>query len=1093
MSYRFSSGWARKPSTVIATVFVSLLPWPGLAQTFLGSIGGAVRDATGAVVPQAKVALAEKSTGVQRTAESNAEGNYHFANLPLGTYTVTVSKAGFKEARSGVITLSTQQAVRFDLALEVGDVTQAVEVSAGAAGVSTETARLGDIRPRQDLLNLPLNSRSTLSYFYLTPYVYSGDSVGGLRYNDLNYTIDGVTSNSAVFGGRVGPMIEVALESVQEMTIMATNNSAEYPKVATLFVTTRSGTNDLHGSAFWDHSNNAFNARNFFAPTKPKGPSRHEFGGSLSGPVYLPKLYDGRNRSFFHFTWERAKFPGLASVNASVPTLKMRAGDFSDLLPRTVVRDYTTGQPFPGNVIPASRISQVARNTQSYKDFIPAPNFGLPELFNANYRYLRPTASRNDRFTIRGDHQLSNSDTLSARVAIRSSPFRAYDGALPAFQRQQTRQTRNAYLSETHLFSPTVVNEARIGFSRDFSRLAGDFRGADVVEALGLQGIKLDNKRGLAGVPSFRWNNFSTIANFPTYFWMTETFELLDNLTWTKGRHVIKAGLLHRYNRVNISHNPSGAGLDGDFGTFIFDGFASGFDYADFLLGVPHNSSRLERVEPAYNRYSETGLFVQDDWRVSSKLTLNLGLRYEYVAPPAEKYDRRFAFDSRTGNLVVPNQDVLQKLVNPLFPKTIPIVTAQNAGFPARSLVSGDRNNFGPRVGFAWRPFGDSRTVVRSGYGVYYSSLAWTLLDSFTGGPFRSDEQFLNDITGGAPLFQFPRPFTAVGTIPTQSVGGVVVNPRTTYTQQWNLTVEREVGASVVARLSYRGFRTNKLLFEGDINKPFPSSDPAQRSFFRYPQFFRTSFAQNGAIQKMHALDVSAERKFTQGLTFQSGWTWAKDLSDYGSAGQETGFIENPYDRRREMADVGGVNRHRFVTSLLWEVPFGTGKRFGAGLPAVARQALGNWAISAATVFQSGQLLTPGFTGSDPSNTRTIGGRPDRIGEWKLPNATIDRWFNPAAFAVPPVGRFGSSARNVIYGPGVANFDFGLFKYFTLREGARLQLRMTATNFFNHPNFGDPNTNISAAAVGTIRSLRGGDDTFGAGARLIRLGLRLDF
>jgi hypothetical protein len=365
-------------------------------------------------------------------------------------------------------------------------------------------------------------------------------------------------------------------------------------------------------------------------------------------------------------------------------------------------------------------------------------------------------------------------------------------------------------------------------------------------------------------------------------------------------------------------------------------------------------------------------------------------------------------------------------------------------------------------------------------------------MDGFMGGPFRSDENFLNTITAGAALFQFPRPFVEVGAIPTQSVDALVMSPRTPYTQQWSVTVERELGASVVARIGYRGFRINQLIFGGDINKPFPSADLAQRNFYRYPNFFRVTALQNGGIQKMHALDVAVERKFTRGLTFQSGWTWAKDLSD-NPGSEEAGFIENAYDRRREMADVDLVNRHRFVGSAIYELPFGTGKRFGAQLPAFVRQTLGNWAFSAILVFHSGQFLTPSFSGADPSNTRTTGGRPDRIGEWKLANPSIDRWFNAAAFAAPPVGRFGNSARGVIVGPGVNNFDFGLFKYFTLREEARLQLRMTATNFFNHPNFGNPVTNISAGTVGTIRSLRGGDGALGAGARVIRLGLRIDF
>lgn len=1083
------AGLVSKGARTLAWLLLAgCLTQPSTGQTYLGAIGGTVLDSSGAAVAGAAVKLTELATGIERSATANAEGNYHFAGLPPGTYVVSVSHPGFKEVRSSPIALTTQQIARFDPLLEVGDVTQRVEVAAVAPTVNAETAQLGDVRPRGDLLTLPVNTRATHAFLYLTSSNYEGRSVGGLRGHNLNYTIDGVSANAAAFGGSASPMLEAALESVQEIKVMASNNSAEYPDVATMYVTTRAGTNDLHGSAVFDSSNNAFNARNFFAASKPKGPTRHEYGASLAGPVVIPNFYDGRDRTFFLFAWEGQHFPGQSSAVANVPTAKMRSGDFSEVLPRSVIRDPTTGLPFPGNLIPQARISGVARGVLD-ENFFPAPNFGAPENFSANYRELRPSKTHNYRYTVRADHQLRPTDALSVRVNLRQSPLPGlYDGALPAFRRNQYRNTRNAYLAETHIFSPALVNEFRFGFARDHSRLEGFHRGAELVEKWGLQGLNLANKRGLSGVPRFNFVNFSRIYESGTYFWVQESFDVLNNLTWVKGRHVAKAGLLLRRNRINISENNT----VNDFGRFDFDGFAAGFDFADFLLGLPHRSNRYERAQPRYNRYLESGFFVQDDWRVTPRLTLNLGLRYEYFTPPVDKYDMRFAFDFASGNLIVPNQRVLQTLVSPVFPKTIPIVTAESVGYPARTLLRGDRNNFGPRLGFAWRPFADGRTVLRGGYGVYYSRLTWSQMDGFTGGPFRSNENFLNAISGGTPLFQFPRPFTAVGSTPTQSVDALVVNPITPQTQQWSLTVERDLGASLVARVSYRGFRINQLLFGGDINKPLPGPDPAQTDFYRYPNFFEVNALQNGGIQKLHALDVAVERKFTRGLTFQSGWTWAKDLSDTPDS-EEAGFIENPYDRRREMADVDLVNRHRFVTSLLYELPFGSGKPFGAHWPGILRQTVGNWGISAIVLLQTGPFLTPLFSGPDPSNTRTTEGRPDRLRDAHLPIPSIDRWFDAGAFAIPPNGRFGNSARNVIVGPGVANFDFGLFKYFVIREPARLQLRMTATNFFNHPNFGNPATDITSANVGRITSLRSGDGSLGAGARVIRLGLRFDF
>jgi hypothetical protein len=1066
------------------------------AQSFLGTIGGTVSDSTGAVIPQAKIELTEVATGIKRNSATNAEGQYSFPDVKPGTYTVSVVATGFKEARSSNIILTAQQNFRFDTTLQVGESTQTVDVTATPPTLNTENAQLGDMRPREELLNLPLNQRSTINFFFLSSFNYQGDgssySLGGLRGSSTNFTIDGVTSNSSIFGGQVGPMTEESLDAVSEMKMLTSNNSAEFPNVGTILISSRSGTNAPHGSAFFLTSNNALNARNFFSPTKPKGPTRHELGASFGGPVYIPKVYNGRNKTFFYFTWEQQRFPGADTGTANVPTLAMRRGDFSSLLPDTVIYDPTTGQPFKNNVIPPERLSQVALKMQDF-GFL-TPNFGSPDSFSANWRGLFPAAEHNNRFVTRADHQISESDTLSARVSLRRLPLpKQFDADLPIFQRTQERQTRNAYVSETHTFGPRLINEARIGYSRDFSHLAGIHNGASLIQQFGIQGINAD--ASLAGVPAVNFVNFANWFEFPTYFWLSETYEALDNVTLIKGSHNIKAGFLARYNRPAISEQPPS-----DFGTYSFDGFATagpggtgGFDYADFLLGIPHETTRYVRSQPRYNRFADWGAYIQDNFQVSPKLTLNLGLRFEYFQPAVDKNDMRFSFDPATGNLVVPNQKVLQTLVSPVFPKNIPIVTADQAGFPSRSLLNSDWHDFGPRIGFAYRPGSTNRTVIRAGYGIFYTGLTSTRLDPFGGGPFHSNEDFLNTITNGATRFQFPNPFPGVGVIGTQSINPADKNLRTPYTQQWNLTVEHELGASIVARATYRGFRMNRIPYVADLNTPPPSADPNNVNSFRYPNFYRVDFIQDGGIQKLNALDLGLERKFSQGLAFQAGWTWAKNLTDVGDDGESSG-IENPYNRAAEMGNIYWMPRHRFVAQSLYELPWGRGKMWGGSWPGAMTQILGNWQISGVALFQTGQFLTPQFSGSDPSNTRTEGGRPDRSGDASLPNPTIARWFNPAAFAIPPNGRFGNSARGVIVGPGLANFDFGLFKYFNVTEKSRLQLRMTATNFFNHPNFGNPNVNISSGNVGVIRSLQGGRrDSLGAGARQIQLGFRYDF
>jgi hypothetical protein len=366
-------------------------------------------------------------------------------------------------------------------------------------------------------------------------------------------------------------------------------------------------------------------------------------------------------------------------------------------------------------------------------------------------------------------------------------------------------------------------------------------------------------------------------------------------------------------------------------------------------------------------------------------------------------------------------------------------------------------------------------------------------MDAFAGGPFHSYEDFLNDITGGVPRFQFPDPFPGVGEIGTQSISPVSKDLRTPITQQWNLTLERELPASIVARVTYRGFKTTQIPYSGNVNEPFPSSDSRAREFFRYPNFSQVNFVQDGGIQRLQALDLAIERKFTRRLTFQSGWTWAKNLTDVGDD-DESGSIENPYDRRREMGNIFWTPRHRFVGQVLYELPFRVQKFSESRFHSAMRPLLENWEVSVVAVCQTGQFLTPTFSGSDPSNTRTEGGRPDQIGNPRLADPTILRWFDTSAFVLPPNGRFGNSARGVIVGPGLANFDFGLYKHFYVKEKGKLQLRVTATNILNHPNFGNPNVDISSLNVGKITTLQGDrHDTLGGGPRAIQLGLRFDF
>ena len=1086
-----------------ALVLTALL----VGQSFLGSITGSVADATGAVVPSARVVATEISTAVPHETATNASGSYQFSDLPPGTYTISVVAAGFKELRSGEIVLTAQQVQRFDARLEIGSGAEKVDVEAVAPTLNAENAEVDGVLARKEFLNLPVNERSTFSFLDLNSFnVQGGDgssySIGGLRGEYTNFTIDGVTSNSGLYGGQSGPQTEESFEAVREVKLMASNNSAEFTNVATVIVSSRSGSNQFHGTAFYEQENNALNARSFFAHTKPWGPIRHQFGASVGGPIVIPRLYDGHNKSFFHFTWEQQNYPGSYSSTANVPTTAMRQGDFSSLLSQgIVITDPATGSPFPGNKIPANRLSQVAVKAQDLL-FLPA-NVGPSDNYSNNWVGLFPSSSHNNRYVTRLDHVFSEHDTLSGRASIRDLPEpEAQYGPFPSNDYRQSRRTWNAYISETHIFTPSFLNEFRLGYSRDQIRTVSFHSGGQVVQQIGLQGVNSNND--LSGIPSFNFNNFSSLNEATNGLRTSQTKELLDNITMVKGRHNIKAGVLIRDNNPNQDSGPANGT---DFGSFDFTGFATGFDYADFLLGIPQQSSLAYRAPNAYLHYIQTGLFIQDDFHITPKLTLNFGLRWEYNQPPVDQNNLRFSFDRRNGDIVVPTQKQLGE-VSPYFPSSIPIETAAQAGFPARSLLHGNWRDFAPRFSFAYRPFSEGTFVVRGGYGIFYAPLISVPVQGFIGGPFASTVNYTNSITNGTPAFAFPFAFGGSSSIPSQSISPNSPNLRTPYVQQWNLTLERQLPGKVVARASYRGFRTVQIPYQRDLNMPPASTNPDNQNIFYYPNFYQINYVEDGGIQKMNALDLAIERKLTSGITFQSQYTWAKNLSDAGDDYEvNTSGLNtlNPYNRSLDMGNVSYNPRHRWVSSVLYELPFGHGKRYGANWNRVLDGAAGGWQVTGIFVAQTGQFLTPIDGSIDPTNNRSINTgqvRPDCIANPNLSNPTPGNWFNQAAFAEPANGAYGTCGRGIIVGPGIVNLDLGLMKEIHLSERAKFQIRATATDALNHPLFNVPGGNFPYVEVldstngNVIRSVLGhlaNRGSFGAGYRIIEVGARFEF
>ncbi len=1098
MSDNGTCRWTRFRNVLCLTVAIVLLSTPTtvVGQIITGSVVGIVADSSGAAIPDAKLVLTDISTGVQRSAASDATGNYAFPDVRPGRYIVKVTVDGFKQLASSEIVVAPAQSTRFDAQMQVGTVSETIEVQAQAPTLNTENAQLGDILTRDELVNLPLASRFSTNFRYITSSNYDGGYIAGQRSSFGYYSVDGVSAMAPAWGAWGGPIMGMSMEALQDISFVTATPTAEYGDLATISLNTRSGTNNLHFSGFWDHSNYAFNAAGYFSHSKGKGPQLHEVGGSVGGPVYIPKVYDGRNRTFFFFNWEDRIAPGGYWSIASVPTPKMRSGDFSEVAALGVtIYDPTNGQPFLGNVIPSSRISQISQRIQSEKYF-PLPNFGGAGAISENYREFYSTRATSYFPTVRGDHNFRDGrDTISMRLNYRHDPEPGNLNGLPFFNREQFRNATNTYISETHLFGPSVVNQIRWGFTRDFSIYNGTPLGAEVVSDWGLNVPNMDAKQGLHGVPRVGISDFATLWAYTDTGWDQRTNDISDTVTFTLGKHVVKAGFTYRHYLVDED-----AGSNDDiFGALDFRAFGTqnaneegGYGYASFLLGIPFSSGTHDRSPKVMARYRTLAAFLQEDWTVTPRLTVNLGLRFETTSTPVDVHDMRFAFDANTGSLVVPNQKVIDTLVSPVFPKNIPIVTASAAGFQnERSLLKAD-NTWGPRVGFAYRL--GSQFVIRGGGGLYYTPLlTWAVIDPYAGGPFQLNQHFQNQLRDGAPLFNLSNPFSLVGSgdFPGVSISSGVNKIRTPYTEQWNLTLERQLGASTVARASYRGHHTTQLFYYPDLNQPRASNNPDNQWNLVYPNFWNVYQFRNGGSEIGHLFEFELQRKFSKGLTFQAGYTHAKVVTN-ARGSDFLAWPEYAWDLKRDAGNENGVSRHRFTSSGVWEIPFGKSKQFGSSLPGWMQQAIGNWQSSYILTLQSGQFLDP-WCGDCPDTAyaRVWGGRPDLVGDPKIDNATTKRWFNSAAFRQPALGSLGNSAPGVIVGPGLVNFNYGLFKNINVGEKARLQLRMTSTNIFNHPNFGNPNTNISSLNAGRITGTTGRGN--GAGPRVIKLGLRFDF
>ncbi|MGH9718572.1 MAG: carboxypeptidase regulatory-like domain-containing protein [Bryobacteraceae bacterium] len=1082
---------------------------PSLSQSIFATVVGTVTDPSSAVVPGAKVTVTNAATKEKREFMTNVLGNYEINNLFPGVYVLEAGMAGFTRFRREAISLASNENARIDVKLDVsGEVTRVTVSTESGPRIETESARLTDVRDLRQLQTLPLAGRGPQRWLALSPGVTGGMtgalSVSGARNRLMHYTVDGVTMSDVRSNNTIGPTWNF-MEAFEEAKIDLGNNSAEFKALGTVTLATKRGGNQLHGSVYDYYSTGAFRARDYFTRARSGTPS-HGFGGYVSGPLILPKLYNGRDKTFWFVSYETTFAPqGVDNLTPSVPLAAWKRGDFSGERGLVLRDPLASNQPFASNTIPTTRISSVAR---PYLPLWPEPNFGDANVFaNQNYREQRRRPfDKAHNVQTRLDHRISTSNTIFGRYLYQQQDNPAFESGLPGTLgiKNQLRVVRHAIISDTHIFSSSLINEFRFGASYNTNpRWAEEVDGPAFVRGTGLTNVTRNGQLPpVHQVPIIRFAQGPGIQAIEVtqerFFNEDLTLQWQNTMSKITGRHSVRFGIEINQRRFKDQNQPTDL-----FGNFQFTNQYTGFNFADFLLGIPTTVSRGPYAEVRTDHSVAYDFFVNDNYKVTNSLTLNLGLRYELHPSWTTNGDRISAFDRSSGSIVVP--DSALKLVSDLFPANlVPVIGHSKTGFNDR-LFRTDKNNFAPRVGFAWRPFGAKTFVIRGGYGIFFESIPRQ--QSLFGTPFVINEpSYTNPRDVNDPGFvQWPLAFPRLQRLAGVSLPGTWENGfRTPYQQNWSFTLEKEL-AGMSLRASYVGTGGRQLPHPFNINQPAPGPGLFVDKARPFPALPAITEQRNGASHTYQALNMEVERRFAKGLMFQTAFTFLKDLGD------EDVTPENTFDRARERAQNQLQPYRRWTGFFIYELPFGKGKRFGAGAGRFTNQLLGGWELSAVGVLQDGQNETPLWQGPDihgiaytTSRTAPLAARrPDCLADPNFPHdrQSIGAWYDVNAFRLPTTaGVFGNCGRGIIQGPAVRVLHGGMYKKFRFAEKASFRVGAQVTNILNHPNWSNLSANAlrldNTSARATITGAAGATSTSvgdASGARVIRLDLRIDF
>ncbi len=1104
-----------KPGFALGFLFALVLSLH--AQTPSGEISGVVTDQSGSVVPGVKVLLINIATNAPREVQTNDAGAYAFPALSPGVYTLKVEKAGFRAVERKNVEVLTGSANRIDVSLEVGEMTSVVEIAGGAPILQSENASIGTVIENRSIVELPLNGRNYLQLTSLIPGATTNGpasaqgqqrmggqrnsfalNVAGQRIHFNHYSLDGIENTDLNFNSY---MLLPSIDALREFKVESGLFDAEYGRaIAQVNVSTKSGTNQFHGTLFEFLRNSALDAKNYFdRPNDPIPPfKRNQYGATVGGPVLLPK-FSGRDRLFFLFNWEGLRERKALTGTPSLPLTAWRTGDFSGLAtiydPATRVFDAAGNvtqapTPFANNRIPANRINPVS---QKLLAFYPLPQ---QERTGANYVNNEARRIDADQYTYRIDFTESSNSSWFFRHSI--SHELGYDPfAIPNMGINTDTDVQQGVLANTRTIGGNKVNDVRFGLSRLVnSHISPRANTVNVVKELGIN-IPSDNPLywgvpniGITGLSGLGEESDAPFINYDT------TIQLVNNFSWTFGTHSAKFGgevRRVRYNQIGGVVTRGRFNFDGRYtNNGARTGATGGHAFADFLLGHFNNAEGQIGAPVANFRSNYFALYAQDNWKVTPKLTVNFGLRWENDQPFRDKHDAIVNIDFRWDNSFEPiyvragTGDPYEN--NPPFRLASDIQYVRDGRFGSRAFLN-DLNDFAPRLGLAYQI--NSKTVLRSGAGIYYvRDIGNATFDIVRNAPFtiRRNEP----AESFRPNLSFAQPFVRTGA-PTFILINQF-NERTSYVGQWSLGLQRELTQNMTVEATYFGSAGVKLRRLQTYNQTRPSQLANTNLSRPFPKFGGFQVMNAPSHSSYHALYLKLQQRFAHGLSFLASYAYSKSIDNGSGIRTSVGDSltpSNDYNLQLERGLSAFDFRQRLTTSWLWDLPFGKGKRFGSDSRALDLL-FGGWQLGGILTLQDGFPFT---VTCGPGNIQNGGGicYPDSTGA--NPNLSDDqkartRFFNTDAYVdrIPATGnfRFGTTGRNSVTGPGIISFDASLNKKFNFTERTYLEFRTEVFNAPNHPIWNPPGSQLRTPNYGVITSTR-------IDSRQIQFGLKLVF